>query len=332
MNSKEKFNEKLSQIALGLIFYTILVILWGAWVRISHSGDGCGDTWPLCQGQIIPQAAMKKTWVEYSHRFTSGLYGIIVVILYFWIKKRKDIRSSIPKWSFWVLIFMITEALLGAKLVIFRLVNLNDSVWRLIVMSLHQLNSFLLVAFSVRLYCASKEDSFLALFDNESREIKKVSEVLSIKKLFGSPVPLFLILILAMTGAWAALSTTLFPSVSLFKGLMEDFANDSHYLLKIRITHPVLGILFGSLMALLFYKKSLDYEESQSRGPLIKLLQRLSLITSLAITSGVVIGILTLVTLSPLPLKMIHLAIAHILWCFFIAYYHFSSFAKSLDK
>lgn len=330
MNSKQKFNQRLSQLSLGLVVYTLIVILWGAWVRISHSGDGCGDTWPLCQGQLIPQEAMKKTWVEYSHRFTSGLYGILVVLLFFWIKKQisflnEKSHSNSQKWSFWVLIFMITEALLGAKLVIFRLVSQNDSVWRLVVMSLHQLNSFLLVAFTVRLFCSAFEDKII----EDAKGKKFVQEVKSVKELKGIPVPFFLIIILAMTGAWAALSTTLFPSVSLLDGLVKDFSADSHYLLKLRATHPFLGVTLGGFMAILFYKKSHEYLPSKSFSMIDNFLYKSSYWTSIAIASGVVVGIVTILTLSPIPLKVFHLALAHTLWSFFIGFYHFYSFRKS---
>lgn len=331
MNSKQKLNLKLSQFSLGLVLYTLIVILWGAWVRISHSGDGCGDTWPLCQGQLIPQEAMKKTWVEYSHRFTSGLYGILVVLLFFWIKKQfsslnEKSYSSSQKWSFWVLVFMITEALLGAKLVIFRLVSLNDSVWRLVVMSLHQLNSFLLVGFTIRLFCSAFEDR---IFENlkSKPQLHKLSQI---KECKGIPLPFFLILILAMTGAWAALSTTLFPSVSLVDGLMKDFAADSHYLLKLRAAHPFLGVTLGSFMAVLFYKKSYEYSSVQESTLIDRYLYKSSYWTSIAIASGVIVGIITILTLSPVPLKVFHLALAHILWSFFIGFYHFYALRKSL--
>lgn len=331
MNFKEKFNSRLAQVSLGLILYTLLVILWGAWVRISHSGDGCGDTWPLCQGQLIPQEAMKKTWVEYSHRFTSGLYGILVIALYFWIRKQtakesKPFLSSCQRWSFWVLVFMISEALLGAKLVIFRLVSMNDSVWRLVVMSLHQLNSFLLVGFTVRLFCSAFEEKI----HRQSSESKVWLPSERVKEIFGIPVPFFLILVLAMTGAWAALSTTLFPSVSLMEGLIKDFASDSHYLLKLRVTHPVLGGLLGVGMSVLFYKKSQVYLGSKNTSVHDQYLYKTSQWTSVALATAVVIGILTILTLSPVPLKVIHLAMAHILWSFFVGYYHFYALKKSV--
>ena len=130
--------------AFYLLLYTVLVILWGAWVRISHSGDGCGDTWPLCNGQLIPEAQRGKTWVEYGHRLMSGIYGL-VVIYFWWVSRQVFERGHFARRAAGLtLFFTITEALLGAKLVLFGLVTTNDTPYRALIMALHQLNSFML--------------------------------------------------------------------------------------------------------------------------------------------------------------------------------------------
>ena len=64
--------RKFYLIAKACIYFTILSILWGAWVRISGSGNGCGSSWPLCGGVIIPEAEHKKTWIEFIHRLMTG--------------------------------------------------------------------------------------------------------------------------------------------------------------------------------------------------------------------------------------------------------------------
>ena len=128
----------------ALVIYTLLVILWGAWVRISHSGDGCGDTWPLCQGKIIPDAQQGKTWVELSHRVMSGLYGFLVLGFFFWARKLFPKGHKARFWAGLSLLFTVTEALLGAKLVLFKLVGTNDTPYRALIMGLHLVNSLLL--------------------------------------------------------------------------------------------------------------------------------------------------------------------------------------------
>lgn len=305
--SKQAVENKLRHWAGFLLIYTILVILWGAWVRISHSGDGCGDTWPLCNGQLVPEAARGKTWVEYGHRFTSGVYGLVVIGLFFWVQslKAKYELSSVYRWMFWTLVFMITEALLGAKLVLFGLVNTDQSVWRLIVMSLHQVNSFLLVAFTVRFYAATFETQYLA---------GGFSRPTVTPRFFSRPAFLVCFLVIAVTGAWAALSTTLFPSTSLLDGFTKDIASDSHIVLKIRGLHPIMGLFIGGSLSIALYRVS---------SQLNAFLGRVALVGSGLIATGIIVGLLTLFLMSPIPLKLIHLLLAHALWSTSVFFYHF---------
>lgn len=309
-------DQRLRNSAYFLLAYTILVILWGAWVRISHSGDGCGDTWPLCQGQVLPEIGQVagKTWVEYFHRFMSGFYGVVVLFLFLWIRRAKEseLKSSAYRWIFWVLVFMITEALLGAKLVLFGLVNTNQSIWRILVMSLHQLNSFLLVGFTVRFLAATFEQEYSSTYKSwQAPEDHKPKS-----NLYARPIFLCWFLVIAVTGAWASLSTTLFPSSSLFDGLTRDLDSGSHLVLKIRILHPLLGLSVGSFLSFGLYKLSLRVNS---------FLSRVAIVGSSLIALGVVIGFLTLILLSPIPLKLTHLLLAHMLWSTAVFFYHFYS-------
>jgi len=306
---------RLRRWAYFLLVYTILVILWGAWVRISHSGDGCGDTWPLCHGQLVPEAARGKTWVEYGHRFTSGLYGLVVIFLFFWVRKLKNKYElvSVYRWMTWTLVFMVSEALLGAKLVLFGLVNTDQSLWRLVVMSLHQLNSFMLVAFTVRFLAATYETLYKQNY--LSQPPQQATPVF-----FARPAFLISFLLIAVTGAWASLSTTLFPSSSLLDGLMKDVESGSHLVLKIRGLHPLFGLLIGGSMSLGLYKIS---------GQLNVFLSRIALLGSALIALGVIIGIMTLFLLSPVPLKIVHLLLAHSLWSCSVFFYHFYTQVKN---
>ena len=277
---------------VSLVAYTILVILWGAWVRISHSGDGCGDTWPLCRGQMIPDAEQRKTWVEYAHRLMSGLYGIIVIALYFGGRKIFPKEHLARKIGFWTLFFMLTEALLGAKLVLFKLVGSNDSFFRLFAMTLHQINSLLLVGSTV----------IWALLSQQS-----VSHTLQFRKKY-----YYAFILVAVTGAWAALSTTLFPSEGLLSGLSQDFSRDSHFILRLRILHPIIALTVGSFFAIYFWKIS-----DKTNDPKLK---TLAICNSGIFIFAMLFGIFTLAFLSPIWMKLGHLAIAHLLWISLLNY------------
>src|SRR5512141_2449588 len=78
---------KLSKFAIfswALLGYNLLVILWGAYVRASGSGAGCGAHWPLCNGVVIPQSAQLATMLEFTHRVMSGLSVLFAIVLVIW--------------------------------------------------------------------------------------------------------------------------------------------------------------------------------------------------------------------------------------------------------
>lgn len=264
--------KNVSNLLFAFWIYTLIVILWGAWVRISHSGNGCGDHWPLCGGEFIPTAgASGKTWVEYSHRLMSGLYGLIVFYC-FYIFKNPKFSKTTRTLNTSMLVFMLIEAGVGALLVKGSLVTVNDSVTRLVVMSLHQLNSFLLTAVTY----------LLGLSLVHEFEIK-------FKKIY------FFFLIVCIVGAFASLSTTLFPSISLWEGILQDLSGDSHLFIRLRVLHPIFALTIMLSMTYYFLNK-----------------KQIRLVAEIYL--GIIIGAITLLTLSPTWLKLSHLLIAHYLW------------------
>lgn len=282
-----------------MVAYTLLVILWGAWVRISFSGDGCGDSWPLCDGQVIPGEMSLKTFNEYFHRLTSGLYGIFALILWLWAKKTFDISHPARKYALLTFIFTITEALLGAKLVLFGLVTDNDSAFRAIVMAAHLLNSLALMSF------VALTSDFAQIPKWQKRE--KPILPLSISAKYFLMILIIGFALIGTSGAIAALSTTLFPSESLIAGILNDFSDQAHFLVKLRIFHPLLGTLIGLFVAYVGYQSWLNTKYDLEVRKKAKNLAIMS-------ASAVVIGYVTLITLSPIPLKIVHLSLAHGMW------------------
>lgn len=301
--SKEKF-EKFN---FALIFYTLLVILWGAWVRISHSGDGCGNHWPLCQGSILPNEAEYKTWIEFSHRMMSGLFGIIIIIQFFWARRLYKRGSVQRKTAGLALGFMISEALLGAVLVKASLVGQEDSPMRALVMGLHLMNSLMLIAFITLLWDFSRHSEWQKNLTNPFDIPEKI-----FKKIKWSMVMGFFLI--AATGVIAALATTLFPSQSLLLGLIEDFSAEAHYLLRWRGLHPLLALLIGGSMAWsLWLLSSLVKSTPSDANRTSEVAERLRKLYR-TIFFGIIVGILTLSLLSPLVLKLLHLCITYLIW------------------
>ena len=81
-----------------------LLIVLGAVVRISGSGMGCGDHWPLCNGHLFPPLNEIPTVIEWSHRLVAGVVSILVIALVV-----LDWRRAWP-----VLALLIVQVLLGA--------------------------------------------------------------------------------------------------------------------------------------------------------------------------------------------------------------------------
>lgn len=59
------------RLAVITAIYIYLLIVFGGTVRITGSGMGCGDEWPLCNGQLIPTMSL-ETFIEWMHRLLAA--------------------------------------------------------------------------------------------------------------------------------------------------------------------------------------------------------------------------------------------------------------------
>src|SRR5688572_7081173 len=125
---------------------TVLVIVWGAVVRATGSGAGCGSHWPLCNGDIVPLAPTVSTVIEFVHRVTSGLVMVMAVGLVVMARRTFPAGHLARKWSWISLIFMAIEAAIGAGIVLLKLVEGNTSALRAGYVGGHLVNTLLLVA------------------------------------------------------------------------------------------------------------------------------------------------------------------------------------------
>ena len=64
--------NRLARFAWIVVAYNLVVIAWGAYVRASDSGNGCGAHWPLCNGEVVPRAPELATLVEAVDRAATG--------------------------------------------------------------------------------------------------------------------------------------------------------------------------------------------------------------------------------------------------------------------
>ena len=145
MASRFDGSDRYSGFAWVVLVYTVAVVLWGAYVRATGSGAGCGSHWPLCNGEVIPRSGTMETLIEFTHRLSSGLAFLLVLVLLVWALRRFE-RSDPVRWmATAAFLFIIAEALVGAGLVLFGLVADNDSFTRAWVMAFHLVNTFLLL-------------------------------------------------------------------------------------------------------------------------------------------------------------------------------------------
>ena len=109
---------KLFAIITSIGAYVIIVL--GVLVTTSGSGQGCGNTWPFCHGQIIPGVITIAGLIEYSHRVMSSLEGFLVLVLtiWSWLMYRKDFRVKL--FAFLSLLFVVLQGALGALTVVYE--------------------------------------------------------------------------------------------------------------------------------------------------------------------------------------------------------------------
>src|SRR5271155_144705 len=79
-----KTSQALVRFAWGVVGYNVLVVLWGALVRATESGAGCGNNWPLCNGVAIPVSPTLHTIIEFTHRqmVTGDVIGVAALLVW----------------------------------------------------------------------------------------------------------------------------------------------------------------------------------------------------------------------------------------------------------
>lgn len=289
--------DRFSRYAWLTLAYNIGVILWGAVVRATGSGAGCGSHWPLCNGEVVPRAPRVETIIELSHRLTSGIALLLVVGLVVWAFRARPPGHAARRAAVFSLIFMLSEAAVGAGLVLFELVADNQSMARALFMATHLVNTFFLLgAMTLTAWFASGGAPFR----------------LRGRGGFGGLVTLGLVglLLASVSGAVAALGDTLFPSESLAEALREDLSPTAHALIRLRIFHPLISIaagLFAASVALQMKKHELGERT-----------RRFALRTLALAGIQLLAGLVNVLLLAPVWMQVVHLLLADLLWISYI--------------
>jgi heme a synthase len=279
--------------AWAVLAYNLLVILWGAYVRASGSGAGCGSHWPLCNGEVIPLAPPVATLIEFSHRLTTGLAGLLVIGLVVGAFLAFPRGSSVRLGAALSLAFILIEGAVGALQVRLGLTADNASVGRAVIGSIHLANTFLmLAAMTLTAWWASGGPSL------QLRGQGILGWVFALG-LLG-------VLLVGASGAITALGDTLFPSESLADGLQADFATGAHFLIQLRVIHPILAVLVG-VYSMIAGRLAASWRPSVAT-------RRLSWALIGLFAAQLLIGVLNVALLAPIFMQIIHLLMADLVW------------------
>jgi heme a synthase len=278
-----------TRFAWGVLGWNVLVVLWGAYVRASGSGAGCGSHWPLCNGEVVPVAPRIETIIEFTHRAMSGVALVAVIALWLWSRASLARGSRVRRMAAASLVFLVAEALLGAGLVLFNYVDKDQSVGRVLYLSLHLVNTLLLLGALV----------LTAWFSRSTVEI-------SARRSSWVMAALPLAALVCVTGAIAALGDTLFPAASLAQGFRQDFSGAANFLLRLRVFHPALAVL----AACYFAGVSLVVVRSERN----RIARKLAIAVLILAAAQLGAGAINLILLAPIGMQIAHLLLADLVW------------------
>ena len=286
-----------------VLAYNIVVILWGVFLRASKSGDGCGQHWLTCNGEVVPSAPQLKTIIEFSHRMMSSLDGLVMIVLVVWAYRiwrssRTYSARSTLRLALASLFFVIVEAAIGAGLVLTGNTAETLTAARPFWMIGHLTNTFILLA-------------FLTLTARRANGGAAINFAIKGKYLLAILGCIGAIIIIGSSGSVAALASMIFPTETLSQGLTADFSPTSNVLLRLRLLHPISSIVTSVLLifvALWLRRESGDDGKVTSWSNVISIL----------VLCQIAFGAVTLLTLAPILMQLGHLLLADLVWISFV--------------
>jgi cytochrome c oxidase assembly protein subunit 15 len=286
----------LRRYAWVVVVYSVLVVLWGVVVRATGSGAGCGDHWPLCNGQVIPIHPKLATVIEYTHRMMSGPSEVpLIVLLLVWVYRATPRGHLARSFAVAGLVLTFTEGLLGALLVKLGLTATSTSPLRPPMLALHLSNTLILLG-------------SLAL---TAHFIGQKTAVMRGSVRFAHKLPaiagLAAAMVIGITGSLAALGDTVFPATSLRASFAADFSASSEWLVRLRILHPLSAAVAGAFILWLLWRAVFVAGDAEHR--------RLGLWLAGLLAFQFVLGTLDVLLRAPVWMQVLHLAGADAFWC-----------------
>jgi heme A synthase len=277
-----KVDRRLQRLSVAALLFTLAVIAWGAFVRASGSGAGCGAHWPTCNGQVLPVAPSVHTLIEFTHRASSALAGLVAAGLAGLVWRRRPAGHPTRRWALWAVAFMLLEGAAGAALVKLELVADNASANRAVAMSVHLVITFGLLAAMTGTAWAAGAGGGLPARPGQAQRWTLAAAMAAVT-------------LVGTSGAVAALGDTLVQQA------VQSPVVDA--LVELRIVHPVLAIL-GALAVL--GAAALASSVPAARG--------WAWLTAGLLLAQVVVGLVNVLLQAPVWLQLIHLTLADGVW------------------
>jgi len=289
-------SRALVRYAWFVVGYNILVILWGALVRATGSGAGCGNHWPLCNGQVVPLSPRVDTIIEFTHRCMTGGATFFVLGLLVWTFRATIKGQAARLTAVASTVLLVNEAILGALLVKLGYVTGNQSMGRVVVLSIHLSNTLLLLA-------ALTLTAVMLRTGQTTRELPlrggKAAWVLT---------GLLATIVVGVSGSLAALGDTLFPATSLRMAMEQDLSSSSPLLLRLRGVHPISAIIAAAFVV---------WVVAQARRTIAG--RRISTTVLALLVVQFALGLMDVLLLAPVWMQILHLLGADLYWVALVA-------------
>ncbi|MFH2072181.1 MAG: COX15/CtaA family protein [Actinomycetota bacterium] len=288
-------DDRLRKFAWFVLAYNVAVILFGAVVRATGSGAGCGSDWPACRGGVVPLSGTAETAIEFTHRASSGIALLLVFTLMVWVLRRRPAGDVVRLTAIASAVLVVNEALVGAVLVLFGWVEDDQSLGRAVSIAVHLVNTFLLLgALSLTAWWMSGGHRASRPFPARERRLMGWATA-------G-------LILVGAAGAITALGDTLFPAESIFAGIRDDFTGA--FLVRLRWVHPIVAVGTGLLLAWIAPR----YARYGGK------VQKLAAIVTGLVIAQLILGMVNVLMLAPVWMQVVHLLAADLLWIAFVLF------------
>ena len=272
----------------GILLFTVAVIISGDIVQATESGAGCGDSWPKCDGTLIPAFADVHVAIEFIHRMLTsvlsfGYLGLLIGGYLLFGRKHPVWRSILFSTA-----ILLVEILLGASLVLFGWVEDNATWGRVIADSFHVVNTLVLLGSLVLIIFLSRPDGGILVAKSNPKRRYLIFAML-------------IVILITVTGTINSLADTLYLS----DHVVVEETPIAQLLVSVRAIHPLIAIIGGFAIIGLLY---LVIEEPSAQK------STLGFAVFGVIFLQFLSGVFNIVLLTPVETQIIHLGLADTLW------------------